>query len=88
MIIMKHVTHRIIDRTEFNVLHTHLLETTSRIAGVELKNMFFPRGKDEFVLMLECADEDRYLEWRDICPPPPGAEDWYEVWLSGEEQLA
>jgi len=30
-------------------------------------------GKDEFVLVLECKSEDKYLEWRDICPPPFGA---------------
>jgi uncharacterized protein YdaT len=32
-----------------------------------------------------CESEEKYLEWREICPPPPGAEDWYEVLLDQKE---
>ena len=32
--------------------------------------------------------EEKYLEWREICPPPPGAKDWYEILLTKEEHLS
>jgi hypothetical protein len=85
MIILKHVEHSIKDSNELNKLLDHLRDTTSNIEGVELKEIYFPKGKDEFVLMLDCRNEDKYLEWREICPPPPGAKDWYEVFLEKEE---
>lgn len=88
MIILKHVEHKIRDRDEFENLLSHLRETTSEVDGVELKGIYFPRGKDEFVLALGCAGEDRYLVWREICPPPPGASDWYEVLLSRDEYFS
>ncbi len=65
----------------------HLRETTSKIEGLKLKDIYFPKGKDEFILALDCVSEDSYLEWREICPPPPGANDWYEVLLSRNEQF-
>jgi hypothetical protein len=41
----------------------------------------------KFVLFLECESEGKYIEWRKICPPPPGATDWYEVFLTKDEYL-
>jgi hypothetical protein len=87
MIILKHVEHKIKDNKELEGLLSHLGETTSRIEGVELKEIYFPKDKNEFVLMLDCTSEDKYLEWREICPPPPGANDWYEVLLARDEHF-
>ena len=63
------------------------METTSKVDGVEFKNIYFQNGKDEFILMMECRNEDEYLEWRTICPPPTGAKDWYEVLLTRNEKF-
>jgi hypothetical protein len=87
LIILKHVEHKIKDKNELERLLSHLGETTSRIDGVELKDIYFPKDKDEFVLLLECIGEDKYLEWREICPPPTGANDWYEVLLLRDEHF-
>ena len=87
MIILKHVEHKIKNKKELVGLHSHLGETTSRIDGVELKDIYFPKDKDEFVLLLECLGEDKYLEWREICPPPTGVNDWYEVLLTRDEHF-
>jgi len=85
MIVLKHVEHRIQDRKELDDLLTHLDKTTSSVQGVKLKRICFSQGKDEFVLILECASEESYLKWRDICPPPAGARDWYEIFLTASE---
>jgi hypothetical protein len=85
MIILKHVEYRVKDLSELEDLLRHLDETTSKVPGVTLQDIFFPRGKEEFVLVLGCTTEDRYLEWREICPPPPGSRDWYEVLLTRDE---
>lgn len=85
MIILKHVEYKIKDSEELENLLSHLRETTSRVDGVEFKDIYFPKGKGEFILAMDCINEDKYLEWRDICPPPPGAKDWYEVLLSNDE---
>jgi len=62
-------------------------ETTSKVEGVVLEDILFPAGKNEFVLAMDCASENDYLEWREICPPPPGADDWHEIFLTREEYL-
>jgi hypothetical protein len=79
MIVLKHVEYKIKNPSELESLLNHLDETASKVPGVILKDIYFPRRKEEFVLVMDCTTEDRYLEWRDICPPPPGAKDWYEV---------
>jgi len=88
MIILKHVEHRIEDRSELDNLLSHLRETISKVDGVELKDIYFPKGKGEFVLAMDCISEDEYLAWRGICPPPPAAKDWYEVLLSRDEYFS
>lgn len=88
MITLKHVEYKIKDKKELERLLTHLRETTSRVDGIILKDIYFPKDKDEFILELECASEDKYLEWREICPPPPGAKDWYEVLLTRDEHFS
>jgi hypothetical protein len=88
MIILKHVEYKIKDSSELEGLLNHLKETTSKVDGVEFEDIYFPKDKDEFVLIMECTTEDKYLEWRDICPPPPGAKDWYEILLSKDEYFS
>jgi hypothetical protein len=87
MYILKHVEHKIEGEEELDRLHQHLLHTTSKVVGVELLEILFPRGKDEFVLLMDCTSEEMYLEWRQTCPPPPGAKDWYEVMISVNERF-
>ena len=82
MLILKHVEYEIPGTAELENLLTHLRKTTSQIEGVNYKDIYFVKGKKEFVLFLECESEEKYLEWREICPPPPGAKDWYEVLLT------
>jgi len=57
---------------------------TSRL----IKDIYFVKGKKEFILFLECENEEVYHKWREICPPPPGAKDWYEVCLNRNEQFS
>ena len=87
MIELKHVGYNLRDSNELKSLLTHLKQTTSQIDGVVLKEIYFPKGKGEFVLLLECVSEEKYIEWREICPPPPGASDWYKILLTKEEQF-
>jgi hypothetical protein len=87
MIILKHVEHEIKDKDELERLMNHLKDTTSQVDGVELKDIYFPKDKNEFVLMMDCISEEKYMEWREICPPPPGARDWYEVFLTRDEHF-
>ncbi len=85
MVVLKHVDYEITGIAQLENLETHLRQTTAEVEGVSYKEIFFIKGKKEFVLYLECESEEKYLEWREICPPPPGAKDWYEVLLSREE---
>jgi hypothetical protein len=39
----------------------HLKETTSQVDGVGFKNLYFVKGKKEFVLFLECESEGKYI---------------------------
>jgi len=87
VIILKHVEFKIKDTDELERLMNHLRDTTSKIDGLELKDIYFPKDKDEFILALDCVSEDKYLEWREICPPPPGANDWYEILFSKNERF-
>jgi hypothetical protein len=87
MIILKHVKYKINNTGELDTLLEHLKETTSMIHGVKFKDIYFPINKDEFVLMLDCMNENKYLEWRKICPPPNNSQDWYEVLLSKDERF-
>lgn len=88
MIILKHVHYNIKGVHEFDQLRDHVRQTVSEAHGVKFKDILFPRGKDEFVVVLRCESEDDYLKWREICPPPPRAKDWYEVLLSKEEHFS
>lgn len=64
----------------------HIEETASRVEGAEFNDVYFPKNKDEFVLVMDCVSEEKYLLWRKTCPPPAGAKDWYEVFLTKEER--
>jgi hypothetical protein len=88
MIILKHVEYEIPDVVQLKSLLAHLKETTSQIEGVTYKDIYFVIGKKEFVLNLECDSEEKYLEWREICPPPSGAKDWYQVLLTKDEYFS
>lgn len=59
--------------------------TTSQIEGIEFKHIYFNNKKKEFILFLDCQNEEKYREWRKICPPPQGAKDWHEIYLTREE---
>lgn len=87
MLVLKHVAYEIEELAQLESLLDHLKETTSQVDGVGFKNLYFVKGKKEFVLFLECESEGKYIEWRKICPPPPGATDWYEVFLTKDEYL-
>lgn len=87
MLILKHVEYQIPNTDRLEGLLGHLKETTSRIDGIIFKDIYFPKGKSEFVLFLECKSEKEYHEWREICPPPPGAKDWHDVLLSTDEHF-
>ncbi len=86
MIVFKHVEYEFKDTNQLKKLLGHVKETLSHIEGVELNGIYFPKGKREFVLAIECTSEDKYLEWRETCPPPPRAKDWYEVYLTKKER--
>jgi hypothetical protein len=81
------VEYKISDTAELKRLIDHLTKTTANIEGIKLNNIYFPKYKKEFVLFLECQEEKTYLDWRKICPPPDGANDWYEVFLNKEEKF-
>ena len=38
-------------------------------------------------IIIITLNEEKYLEWREICPPPPGANDWYEILLTRDEHF-
>lgn len=87
MLILKHVEHSIENSDELENLLGHLKKITSMVEGIILKDVYFPKDKDEFVLALNCSSEESYLEWREACPPPPGAKDWYEVLFTEDEKF-
>lgn len=88
MLFLKHVEYEITDASELEGLLAHLRETTSKVGGIAFRDIYFMKGKKEFVLFLECDSEKKYQEWRKICPPPPGAKDCHEILLSKEEHLS
>jgi len=85
MFVLKHVEYEIKDVKQLEGLLAHLKQTTSQVENVVLKDIYFVKGKKEFVLFMECENEAKYHKWREICPPPPGATDWHEVLLSRDE---
>jgi len=88
VVILKHVEYEITDATQLENLEAHLKETTAEVEGVSYKDIYFVKGAREFVLYLQCESEEKYLQWREICPPPPGAKDWYEVLLDKKEYFS
>ncbi len=88
MLILKHVEYEIKDRAQLENLLVHIRKTTLQVEGVTYKDIYFVKGKKEFVLFLECESEEKYLEWREICPPPPGAKDWYEILMTKGEYFS
>lgn len=85
MLILKHVEFDVRSRDQLNNLLSHIEETASQVDGIIFKNIYFVKDKKEFVLFMESKDEQKYHEWRKICPPPPGASDWYEVFQTRDE---
>ncbi len=88
MLILKHVAFEMKSAVQVDNLLAHIEETTSQVEGVTFNGIYFVKDQSEFVLFLESDSENKYLEWREICPPPPGAKDWYEILLTKEEQLS
>ncbi len=62
MIILKHFEYNIKDSSELENLLVHLRETPLKVDGVVFNDIYFPKGKDEFILIMDCIDEDKYLE--------------------------
>jgi hypothetical protein len=87
MLILKHVEFEIADAAQLEGLLGHLKATTSEVEGIKFRDIYFVKNKKEFVLFLECDSEEKYLAWRKICPPPPGAKDWYEILFTREEHF-
>ncbi|OIP51077.1 MAG: hypothetical protein COZ12_00070 [Deltaproteobacteria bacterium CG_4_10_14_3_um_filter_60_8] len=89
MIVLKHVKYKIRSVDEFDGLISLLEETTSAVEGVQLQDILFPKGKEGFLLVFNCETIEIYHEWRKVCPPPPpGATDRYEVFLTRDEYFA
>ena len=87
MIILQHIEHRLANTDELIKLQIRLMEMTSKVRGVTLLDIYFPTEKDEVVIALDCESEEKYLEWRKICPPPDGAYNGYEVWMTKAEKF-
>lgn len=88
MLILKHVEYEITGLGQLESLILHLKATTLKVEGVTFSDIYFKKDKKEFILFLECESEEKYLEWREICPPPYGAKDWYEVLMSKDEHFS
>ncbi len=86
MIVLKRVEYEIRNIDHLRKLLAHVKETASRVEGVEFNDVYFPKNKNEFLLVMDCVSEEKYLQWRKICPPPAGAKDWHEVFLTKEER--
>lgn len=87
MIILNHVEHEIKSTDELVKLQIHLMETTSRVDGVILIDIYFPAETNEFIIALDCESEEKYLEWCRISPSPDGAKNWHEIWMTKAEKL-
>ena len=87
MLVLKHVEYEISDSTQLKMLTDHLNKTTTQIDSIEFINVSFPKNKMEFVLFLGCEEEKAYQAWRKICPFPDGAHDWFEIFLTKEENF-
>jgi len=87
MMILKHVEYNTRDLSGLAMLLNHVMETALKIDGVDFRDIYFPENKNEFVLVMRCDSEDKYLEWRKTCPPPPGMKDWHEVLLTKSEHF-
>lgn len=87
MIFLKHVEYEIKDDARLKNLLAHLAGTTSQVSGVTFRDIWFSRDGKEFVLLLECEGEEKYHAWREICPPPPGARDRHEVFMTRQERF-
>ena len=85
MIFLKHVQHKLDNRDDLRSILAHILETAKKVPGVRLRDLFILRERDEFILVMDCPDEKAYQEWRDLCPPPPGAKDWVESAILAED---
>ncbi len=85
MLVLKHVEYEIPNKTQLTNLLNRIRKTTSEIDGISFNNIYFRKDKKEFIIFLQCDSEKKYLKWREICPPPPGANDWYEILISKDE---
>jgi len=66
MIVLKHVEFKIKRLDEVEKFLTHARETASGVDGVKFMNIYFPDGREEYIVAMDCVSEDRYLKWRDI----------------------
>jgi hypothetical protein len=85
MIFLKHVQHKLGSRDDLQSILAHIRETAKKVPGVRLRDFFILQERDEFILVMDCLNETAYQEWRDLCPPPPGAKDWVEPAILAED---
>ncbi len=78
MIFLKPVQYKLDYRDHLQSILAHVRGTAAKVLGVSLRNFFVLQERDEFILVMDCANEAAYQEWRDLCPPPQGAKDWVE----------
>jgi len=78
MIFLKHVQHKLDDQDNLQSILARVRETAARVPGVSLRDFFILQERDELILVMNCPDETAYQEWRELCPPPPGAKDWVD----------
>jgi len=79
VIFLKHVQHKLENRDDLQSILTHIRETAKKVPGVSLRDFFILQERDEFILVMDCPNAKAYNEWRNLCPPPPGAKDWVEL---------
>jgi hypothetical protein len=85
MIFLKHVQHKLGSWDDLQSILTHIRETATKVPGVRLRDFFILQERDEFILVMDCPNEAAYQEWRNLCPPPPGAKDWVEPAILAED---
>jgi hypothetical protein len=85
MIFLKHVQHKLDNQDDLQSILAHIHETAKKVPGVRLRDFFILQERNEFILVMDCPSEKVYQEWRNLCPPPPGAKDWVESAILAED---
>jgi hypothetical protein len=87
-IFLKHFKYGMENFHELKSLLCQLRKTTSKVDGIEFNRFYFLKGKEKFSLVTECINDEKYLDWRAVCPPTPGTKEWHEVRLLEDENFS